>query len=377
MTSLRILHVGTAGVPVLSDRGGALQRRMLEMAELQLAAGNEVVILSPGTRDRTIDRVGVTIHELALRSRHPLRTYEFLARGRRKLAGAEGFDVLHAHGSPWAARTLNSARAKVQSVDYFKYGGSNRESVRRGYIWALQGFDAILPVSEYCAREFVSFYPELRDKVTILPNGVNTSQFSPDGAAAARARSELGLPSDREIVLYLGRVCEQKGSDLLASLASSLRDEAPHALVVAAGPPETFGTEGTSPLMRTLQDAGVMCTGAVHEDLVAGLLTSAAVFVLPTRRDEMFGMAALEAASAGSAVVASQLGGIPEAVGPGGVLFPVGDAEGFADAVVKLLDEPSYASSLASKGRSHAATYSWPRIVEQSNAIYRRVLDER
>ena len=374
---MRIVHFGTSITPVLSDKGGALQRRTLEMARLQAQDGHEVVVLSPGSADRSFPHEGFEMIELRLHTRRPVRDYEFMVRARQALAKRRVFDVLHVHGAPHSARMLGvRARVSVQSVDFFRYRGTQYEVGRRAYVRSLRRFNLILPVSDYCRDEFLHFYPELTSRTVKLPNGVASERFRPDPEAGIGARQALGLPSG-PLVLYVGRVCEQKGSDLLSGLTVALTERGLQANVVAAGPPDMFGRSGTTPLVSQLEDAGVIVTGAVDECLLPGLMNAADVFVLPTRRDEMFGMAALEAASCGIPIVASRLGGIPEAVGEGGALFRVGDIEEFTEAVAALLNRPDDRADLGARARHHALTYTWRSIVDQAEDIYRRALDGR
>lgn len=370
---MRILHVGPSGLAVTSRYGGALQRRILGLAEAQRDVGHDVTIVSPGAaRAGEADGVpeGVEFVPIPLRLRRPARDYEFLLRVRRALA-RRGFDVVHAHGSPEAATILRSVGERhVQAVDFFRYRLTARRWGHRHYTRALDRYDAVLPVSRFCADALHAFYPDLRAPVRVVPNGVDPRAFRPDEDAARRARAALGLPAG-PLVVYLGRVCRQKGSDLLGPLARDLRTRHPDATVVAAGPAEQFGHDGPTPLTRGLEAQGVRWLGPVHESRLAGLLAAAAVVVLPTREDEMFGMAALEALSCGTPVVASNLGGIPEAVGAGGRLFEPGDAPGFLAATRALLDDPGAAAVTTRAGAVHARGFAWARIEELTAAAYR------
>ena len=73
----------------------------------------------------------------------------------------------------------------------------------------------------------------------MLFNGVNTQQFRPDPEAAARERRQLGI--DKRVMLYVGRVCDQKGSDVLLQAARLLRERRRDVQLVIAGPIGQFG----------------------------------------------------------------------------------------------------------------------------------------
>lgn len=366
---MRIVHFGTSDTPVNSVLGGALQRRQLEMARLQAEDGHEVVIVSAGEVDGQIDIDGVRVEFVNLRRDRPLRDWEMLIKAWRRLRTEPRFDVMHAHGAPHAGELARRvARASVHSVDFFTYRGSSHPAGRRLYERQLGRFDITLPVSNYCYEEFRDFYPGVR-RVEVLVNGVNIDQFAPSEEAATAARTSLGLPTG-PLAVYVGRVCEQKGSDMLIPLAAHLRAHRPDVTVVAAGPGEAFSSTGTTPLMEELSSAGVVVTGAVPETRLPGLMALATVGLLPTRRLEMFGMAALEALACGTPVVASNQGGIPEAVGQSGVIFPVGDDCAFGSAVLHLLDDEPRRTALGATGREHAESYRWRVVVDRAQELY-------
>lgn len=375
---MKILHIGPSEVSVLSTRGGAVQRRIVGLARIQADEGHDVTVLSPsaheepmaGTHDdwRRVD--------VPLRTERPLRDYEFLMKSRRALA-EQSFDVLHAHGVPDAHRWLGGlAVTSVQTVDFFRYRLTNRRPGHRYYTSSLNRYASVMPVSDFCRLGLSAYYPELTTHLDVVPNGVDPTQFVSSPAAADAARAALGLPADRRLVVYLGRVCHQKGSDLLGPLAEKLRTSHPDVTVVAAGPPEQFSARSgaRSTLMGDLTAAGVVVTGAVHEDYLSGLLGAADVVVLPTRADEMFGMAALEALSCGTPVVASDLGGIPEAVGSAGVVFPVGDVHAFHSSVAEVLDGLASGDDWAEKARAHALGFSWAEVTRMTHEVYSAAL---
>lgn len=367
--------MGPTGVPVLSDMGGAVQRRLWEVARQQARIGCDVTVLSPGggiAGPIIID--GVRVVRIPLIARRPIRDYEYLLRCRVALSDFGRADVLHSHGVPDAARVLShAARVSVQTVDFHRYRGTDRTVGIAYYTSSLNRYDAILPVSDYCAFEFRKYFPRVRAPIFVIPNGVDITQFRPDPTAGTHARRNLGLPAG-DLVVYLGRVCHQKGSDLLGALAEQLRDANSNAHVVAVGPPEQFGEGGRSRLMDEISAQGVYCTGAVPERLLRGVLNMATLAVLPTREDEMFGMAALEAIACGTPVVASNLGGIPEAVGDVGVLFEPGSAEGLSTGVGELLANPDRRHQLQVGALAHASRFSWPTIVEELMVTYGKLL---
>jgi alpha-maltose-1-phosphate synthase len=105
---------------------------------------------------------------------------------------------------------------------------------------------------------------------------------------------------------------------------------------------------------------------------VIQLLTHATVFTCPSLYEPL-GIVNLEAMACGTAVVASDVGGIPEVVTDGetGLLVPPDDPGALASALNSLLADPGRAEAMGRRGRERAiAEFSWPAIAEQTVALY-------
>ena len=95
---------------------------------------------------------------------------------------------------------------------------------------------------------------------------------------------------------------------------------------------------------------------------------------------EPFGVVALEAWAAGLPLAASKVGGIPAFVQDGinGLLFPSGDTQAAADAVIRLLSDPGFASGLARRGKQDMeAGYTWDAVSGRIGTIYDEVIAAR
>ncbi|MDQ2833585.1 MAG: glycosyltransferase family 4 protein [Acidobacteriota bacterium] len=366
---MKIAHVGPANLPILFPRGGAIERRIVSMASVQAVLGHEVTVFSAEPSTGASLHRGFRLQALACSRRGLLRTLEFLSKVGR-IVRREPFDLIHFHSMPegiWFTR--KSGATRILSYDFFRLRRWEHRPLYDLYRRTLQSYDWLLPVSEFCKTTSQEFWRFKGDTMRVLHNGVDLDQFWPNRPAGAAMRKRLGL-SQAHVVLYVGRVCEQKGTDVLLDAYDLLRRRMPDVQLVIAGPVEHFGAGGTSPLVRRIAEVGGSYLGAVEEADLGAIYNMATVYVMATRRDEMFGMAALEAQACGKPVVCSNQGGLPEVIPlTSGMHFSVGDAQQLATHLARLLENPVLCQQLAETAVANARRFSWPNIVAQCFGI--------
>ncbi len=289
----------------------------------------------------------------------------------------ERVDVAHFHSQVEGSLLSRSlAAVRVMSFDFVRIRGGRGRPWSPVVGWLLGRFDRLLPVSDACSLAARRYWGLPEARLSVLPNGVNLDEFRPRAAGGEWRRARgLGAP----LVLYVGRLCDQKGTGVLAEMAPLLRRLVKEAEVVAVGPEERFGNPAPAgDWPRRLADAGIRWLGALDDEELPVAYAAAAVFVMPTIADEMFGMAVVEAEASGVPVVASDLGGLRETVpSEAGRRVAVGDAEGFAAAVAELLANPVLRQELGVGARRHAARYAWSRVADMAERIYAEQLDVR
>jgi len=210
-----------------------------------------------------------------------------------------------------------------------------------------------------------------RNRITVVPSGVDVDQFSPDGPAAERG--------DRPRVLCIGRLVPRKGFDtVLRALLGVPEAE----LIIAGGPPadELAGDPEAARLTRLAERFGVAdrvrLVGAVARPDVPALLRSADLVVC-TPWYEPFGIVPLEAMACGVPVVASAVGGFLDTVvdGATGTLVPPRRPDRLAAAMRRLLAEPFWREAYGTAGVDRARSrYSWDRIAAATLAVYEDLL---
>jgi len=361
-----ILHVGPSRLRLPARLGGAVERRMLELAEAQARGGAEVIAYSGGAETGWGEHRGVRIRYLG-------GSRAEFALGFVQDAARRGARVIHVHNRAeiaWLARVAGIAPT-VLSCDYHfepwrRFGGL-RSATKTLWRRCLLAADRIAPVSEYCARMHREYWQLPESKLALIPNGVDCDRFHPNAALGAAWRRLFGIDG-KPVILYAGRLCEQKGTDVLIAAYRMLRRRA---TLVVAGPCEQFGRTGQSALAAAVRAAGGVYLPPLDDEDMPGIYNACDIFVMPTRELEMFGMAAVEAQACGKPVVASDHGGLRETVPEvAGLRFPPGDAAALAEQLDALLERPIARWALGAGARENAAQYSWARIAQRCEEVY-------
>ena len=359
---------------MLSPFGGAIQRRILELSKVQARRGHDVTAFSVGpvTGLRRVD--GVSVRFVRCVSPMPWRHAEYLGRVGAALHDGPRPDVLNLHSQPEGvvlAKTLHCpAMLFYDEYRFRRIGGTGWR--HRGYRRLLRSFDRLLPCSEYCLERSLEYWDLDAAGTTVQYNGVNTEQFKPDRAGGRAQRARIGV--EGPVVLYVGRVNQQKGTDLLIESISRLRQRGGEATLVVAGPIAEFGGTSTPSETATwahrISAVGGVYMGAVAEDLAA-VYAMADVFVMPTRAHEMFGMAAVEAQACGVPVVASDHGGLRETVPEAcGGRFEVGNADALVSTMQGLLESEDLRRRCAEAAIANAARFDWERVTSDLHQTY-------
>jgi glycosyltransferase involved in cell wall biosynthesis len=205
-----------------------------------------------------------------------------------------------------------------------------------------------------------------RQRMTLVPSGVNTERFRPDGPAEPRSACHR--------VLSVGRLVERKGfEDLISALAS-----VPGAECVIVG-----GGQDSEPYARRLHDVAVSCGIADQVRLVGAVPPAdmprwyrSADVLAATPWYEPFGLTPLEAMACGVPVVATAVGGLTDTVLPGvtGDLVPPRDPRALGTALRRLLADEVRRFSYAAAALDRAGqSYSWRRVATQLAAVYAAV----
>jgi len=234
--------------------------------------------------------------------------------------------------------------------------------------------DIIISPSEYYIDRS-RFLWKYKDKIVVIPNGINLGEFDIP-YSKEECRKKLELPGDKKIVLYFGYLSPYKGPDVLIKALPKIMEEVPDILLVFAGR-GVMRKELEELSVKLGVKKNVKFTGFVEERLKLLYYKAADVFCLPSMmKTECYPLAILEAMACGLPIVASDMGGIPDAVksGENGLLAPPKDSEALAEAIIYLLENEDIRERMGRNGKERVERYSWEKIAEETEKMYRRVL---
>ncbi len=218
-------------------------------------------------------------------------------------------------------------------------------------------------VSDAMRRSFVArgIPPEL---MRVLPNPIDGRRYHPAPELRAAARRELGFADDDVVAGYLGRISPEKGVYALADALERAMARAPalRALWVGGGPDEAA-------LRARLAASQFSARHVVRPFTTDPLPVYAALdaVAVPSLIAESFGRGAAAAAASALPVLASRIGGIPEAVEEGvtALLLPPGAAEAWADALVTIAGDAALRRRLGESGPALVRARFDPQVIAQ------------
>ena len=312
-------------------------------------------------------------------------------------AGLAGVDLVHSH--TWYANFAGQLASLVHDAPHVitahsleprrpwkadQLGGGYRLSSwveRTAYLAA----DAVIAVSHGMRADVLDAYPELdAARVHVVGNGVDAEAYRPiEDPDVVR---NLGVDPDRPYALFVGRITRQKGVTHLLAAAEKLTPEA--GLVLCAGaadtPEERQQVADAVEALQARRDGVVWIEEMLPREKLVPLITGATVFVVPSVYEPL-GIVNLEAAACGTAVVASDVGGIPEVVDDGrtGLLVHYDPDDvaafetGLADRIGELIAAPDRAAAMGAAGRERVLTeFGWPAIAQQTVEVYSQILQK-
>ncbi len=348
-------------------RVGGIELHLQNLAAHLVAAGHEVVVVTPTPGAATVNGIRVRRIDAPLAPVFGFLTSPAGIRAIGTVLVEERVDVAHCH---------------VSIISPAALGGAHQAQLRN--IPTALTFHSVVPQTRLLARAVDLAFGTSRwrarfsavsqrvaadvqpvagkQEVTVIPNGIDVNFWRvppiPHGNDI-RLVSVMRLnPKKRPLALI----------DMMKRLAQTLGDSPRISLRIAGDGPQRHA------LAVAIDRAGlgdrIALLGIRSREQIRSLLAESDVFVLPTVR-ESFGLAALEARCVGLPVVAMAASGVAEFIGHGREgMLALSDAD-FAAHTATLVHNAELRQSIARHNRETVPPYSWPRVIDQHVALYR------
>ena len=294
-----------------------------------------------------------------------------------------GFDVIHAHDwlVTYAAKSLKNAYdipivATIHATEAGRNSGIHDETQR--YIndteWLLT-YEAteVIVNSNYMKNEIQRLFGLPFDKINVIPNGINLSNFT--GIERDYDFRRQYAMDNEKIILYVGRLVYEKGiQNLIAAMPKVLSNYNDAKLIIAGrgGMIDELRAEAASLGLNNK----IYFTGYLDSKQVQKMYKCADVAVFPSTY-EPFGIVALEAMLAGVPTVVSDVGGLNEIVNHGvdGMKSYAGNPNSIADSITALLYDHQLANNCAKRAKQKVKEqFNWEKIAQDTHFNYEKAI---
>ncbi|MEV7421432.1 MULTISPECIES: glycosyltransferase [unclassified Streptomyces] len=384
---------GFTALHLVQPVDGGVAQVVLDLVGAQVAAGIRVVVGCPeeGPLAPAAARRGAEVHGWrATRAPGPALVRE--VRQAARLVRLVRPDLVHAHSAKAGLAGRLAVRGRVPTVfqphawSFEAVGGVTGWLARQWERRAVRWTDRVICVSD--AERRTGERAGIDARWSVVRNGVDVERFAPGAAAGAgrregagerladtaRARAALApraaLPPAAPVVVCVGRLCRQKGQDVLLRAWPDVVRQSPQARLVLVGD----GPDAEA--LRCAAPPSVLFAGAVAD--TAPWYRAADLVVLPSRWEGM-AVAPLEAMASGRAVVLSDVDGARESLPPGRenvCLTPPEDPSALAAALSALLSDAPLREAIGRQGQHHVlSTYDVRQTARAVADVYREVAD--
>ena len=293
-------------------------------------------------------------------------------------------DIIHTHSYGYFQNHAGWIRERFQSTPWVftphfhpswsMWGGAKRKTLREFYDTVIgkgtmESADLITCVSKHERDMLVSEIGISEDNIKIIYNGINWNdwQILPDKNIFRKQYPDI---SDK-FVLFAGRLATNKGlSDLISAMVLVNQNSVD---LVITGADMGLGKQ----LEEEALEKGVRMhrLGHIDDETYRSVLAAAEMLVLPSEY-EAFGIVLLEAAAAETAVIGTNVGGIPEAMSPGnnGLIVEYNDVDNLSKSIANLLDDDKMCNEMGKAGRLWAKNFSWDSILKELEQEYSSII---
>jgi glycosyltransferase involved in cell wall biosynthesis len=373
--ALAVLQV----IPAL-DAGGA-ERTAVDVARAVVRAGGRAWIATAGGRlSGEAESAGAIIVTGNYDTKNPLAIWSN-AGHLASLVRKENVTIIHARSrAPAWSAYLAARRTGTPFVATYHGIYNARGPLKRFYNSIMARGEAVIANSNYTAEHVAAEHHVPREKLFVIPRGIDIEAFTPEHVTTARVdavRKQWGLQPGKPVIVLPNRLTRWKGQLVFLEALARLPDRNFEAVMVGdAQQRDTYVDELRTTIDRLDLSKVVRIPG--HCSDMPAAFMAADLIVTPSIEPEAFGRVAVEAQAMARPIVASKLGAQTETVveGTTGFLFPPGDAEALAKAMQAALAlPPEKRKAMGEAGRNRVLrTYTVDAMCAATLGVYRKVL---
>ena len=318
----------------------------------------------------------VLVSEYALFQYEPYETV--LTSKMVDVAKHEGLDLLHVHYAiPHASAAFMAKQIlKEEGIDLpvvTTLHGTDITLVGKDpsfepvISFSITHSDVVTAVSESLKQDTYRHF-KTQKEIKVIPNFVNLEKYKPKDSACQRSSFAT---TDEKILIHISNFRKVKRVEDVVRIFQKVRNKMRAKLILVGDGPERYATEQLCRELGVYQD--VRFVGKLKN--VEEILCTADLFLLPSEH-ESFGLAALESMAAGTPVVSTNTGGIPEVNvhGVTGFLANVGDVEAMANFAIKILSDEILLKKMSADSRKQADEFSLENILPMYLEIYESLI---
>lgn len=258
--------------------------------------------------------------------------------------------------------------AGVRLVTLGRYSASERDYHRWSVRQAVRTCPSILTVSEFSKQEIVQVLKVSADRIKVIPLGVDQPEHFEAMSETRRQQAMDVLGLTKPFFLFIGRLEAKKNIGLMIRAYRRYVETTPDPIdLVLVGVPG-FGWEETAS-----ERAAPVLKNRLHifgwqSDEIVDAVRCRATAVLVISQYEGFGLPVLEAMSAGTLVISSRHGSLPEVAGTNAIFVETDDIESIVSALQRASTDQQLRVSLVASGRQHVRGFTWEQTAEKTLA---------
>ncbi|KKH16921.1 glycosyltransferase family 4 protein [Methanosarcina mazei] len=284
------------------------------------------------------------------------------------------FDIIHAHFAyPDGASSVLLSQIFKKPVILTVHGSDinefpKRKALRHLIVYTLNHVSHVIAVSESLKQNIIKLGID-ESKITVIPNGYDPTMFKI--IDKEKCRIKLNIPQNKKIILFIGNLVDVKGINYLIEAMAKIREHDNEILLIIIG--EGDRKDKFKLLTQNYNlETYIKFVGPQKHDEIPLWFNACDLFVLPSV-NEGFGIVLIEAAACGKPVVASNVGGIPEASNPiARKLVPPKDPDALAISILEMLSSNFDPAKIVAMNEK----FKFDVIVNNLITLYETVVEE-